>query len=894
MSTSPTVNVSEVKNSSTEEDTFYSPQTSFENEETQKSTESPKLDLEETFAPTGRRNSELSKLDLEDHALTEEKETSEILSPRGSRMTKVTKLDLEENEVTEEKQTSVVFSPKSRRSYRRTLEQVTPVRSSPRLSRNASFETPKSKKESTVVNSEKIESFFDISKKEESDVDDSIKEPEKSQYESSSPILPKLRPRKSLCRKVLETNALNRIINSPVTSPRKFNSTSTLEVTTVEESTEKVVLESTLKYKDGEETHKTTFVNKHNSTESFMDTDVDTSGEYSFSYGTSELPFSDMLRDMDSPNKSFLKNNSDKDLSEKSEIDVNVTQVVEKEEKAIEQQTMFEKSGMKTSEQHEVQNEVSDVREGDDEEFILTISEESSPKISEKIEVQNEKSDVGEVDDKELTQTIDEEPILNISEEDKVQNDEIEPMDVSDVEISEDNKTEKIEEPLYETLKNSSFGQTTEYTEDLNKDENVSCFEGEGYRPLDAQMNVFEVSDDLRYNDGWDIGNEVTLEEKDLCYEQQNTLENVWEENINPMSTSPLEKNILNENLSLENDEESNNEEIDEKSSSQCTNKEEDDIIEISSSSNEEKSKDNSGSSQSYHSTPLRHSSESCEESLEVTYGGQIYDTVYDSSDSYERHHSEISENSDDEMIEVTKKDFGIFEGSIIYQGAEEKKNEEVEEQSEDEESEEDLSEEEEDLSEEESRQGKEQHVKEELRTKTVEENKNEEVENQKETESENEQSAKEEDLNEQEIKQSNEELKERYEDDRKKEKDLNKQEHEKQTDEEQNEDENVQQYGKEKRSEKGDEYEESLRQKEDQIEENRGYVPGAIEALDYSEQKKADCQIVGEIEKTTEEQRNNFITTEACGNIENQNVEEKSDQNTNEKKQRGILNYFF
>nr|XP_015835953.1 PREDICTED: protein ELYS isoform X3 [Tribolium castaneum] len=558
-STSPAVNASldtknsSSKNTSTEDEVFYSPEASLEE----------------------KQSVELENKD----------ETVEI-----------TKLDLEETP--EEKQASPVYSPRSRRSYKGS---ISPVRSSPRLQRSIVKETVEEPLNSKEEDAEKDEST--------SSLEQIIASP-----------LQKLRPRRSLCRKVLETNALNRVLNSPLDSPKSRKSK---VATTSEETTEKVVIESTMKFEDGEEMHKTSFTTKHNVTKSLIESDLDSS-DFSFQYANTKECLSDsMLNYINNANRSHLEDGEK--ITDSGNNHVEEESVKEVEEKS-----------------------------------------NGNEEIPESVSVTNSKSFAHSV----LDSTTEEVSVsngphcINSSEE----NAESEVMEVDDeVEIIEEKPdAEKSDEPVYTTLKNTTFEEPKETDRELiydeGKEEKAQSFERE---TVDPGMNVFEISEDLSLNDGFLVEQEVTLEENDLCYGQQNTLENVLEENmttetcVTSTSLNALEKNILNESLEEEESNEENKSRTPEQNKSN-------DVIEIGSSSEEEKSKDGSSAS----SSPA--SNENSEEKLEVSYERNIYDAEYDSSNSYEQHNSEISENSDDYKYENTRQGFGLFKSAFIEEEVDE------------------------------------------------------------------------------------------------------------------------------------------------------------------------------------------------------------------------------
>jgi hypothetical protein len=492
------------KNTSTEEEVFYSPESSLENK--QEIAENEANEINEILDESVK---EVEEITVEKSFQSPKREIEEVEKPP------------------EERYSSPVFSPKARRSYKRSL---TPIRFSPRLSKNAAVakDTPVSPpKESVQIElnystPSAEENFDDVSNKELVSTSEKISTGEESnlspnETSKSSSVLPKLRPRKSLCRKVLETNALSRVLSSPIDTPRSRRSKTSI----LEESTEKFVLESTLKYTDGEEMHKSSLIKKHNLTTSFAESDLDTSDDYSIQYHTSDqLKLSEsMLHYLNHTNDSIVKNNSvvgDSDRKNDS------SEVSQDKSLVLNCQSTFEKD---KSLEHSVVDSGKDLPMS----FSVTESELSESMMR---CINNRESD----------------------EQDKTQDYDIEVMEVDDdLDQNEESKSvlvqqNKSDELFYETLTNVKEPEKSVDGSSIcekSKEKNET-FDGEtsSNRPVDPEMNVFEISDDLSYNDGLVVEKEVTLEE-DFCYDQQNTLESVLEENISAVSSTTIGGKIL-------------------------------------------------------------------------------------------------------------------------------------------------------------------------------------------------------------------------------------------------------------------------------------------------------------------------------------------------------------
>jgi hypothetical protein len=508
------------KNTSTEEEVFYSPESSLENK--QEIAENEANEINEILDESVK---EVEEITVEKSFQSPKREIEEVEKPH------------------EERYSSPVFSPKARRSYkrkfRRSLEWIvcngvlgslTPIRFSPRLSKNAAVakDTPVSPpKESVQIElnystPSAEENFDDVSNKKLVSTSEKISTGEESnlspnETSKSSSVLPKLRPRKSLCRKVLETNALSRALSSPIDTPRSRRSKTSI----LEESTEKFVLESTLKYTDGEEMHKSSLIKKHNLTTSFAESDLDTSDDYSIQYHTSDqLKLSEsMLHYLNHTNDSIVKNNSvvgDSDRKNDS------SEVSQDKSLVLNCQSTFEKD---KSLEHSVVDSGKDLPMS----FSVTESELSESMMR---CINNRESD----------------------EQDKTQDYDIEVMEVDDdLDQNEESKSvlvqqNKSDELFYETLTNVKEPEKSVDGSSIcekSKEKNET-FDGEtsSNRPVDPEMNVFEISDDLSYNDGLVVEKEVTLEE-DFCYDQQNTLESVLEENISAVSSTTIGGKIL-------------------------------------------------------------------------------------------------------------------------------------------------------------------------------------------------------------------------------------------------------------------------------------------------------------------------------------------------------------
>mgnify|MGYP005983726279 CR=1 FL=1 len=479
----------------------------------------------------------------------------------------------------------------------------------------------------SVQNKESVAVSFEDSVKDNTFSPEKTEEKDESVTESpnSVSILPKLRPRKSLCRQVLETNALNRVFNSPLDSPRRRSRTmESSKVTNSEEVTEKVVLESKITYKDGEEIHHASFSKKHNLTTSFLESDVDSSEDVSIDYGSGEeLTLSDSMQKYinssykvssrrnslhqiseiketslpDSPSKDFIAETSVQN-AESSVGDI----MTHSDDNDKPNESLVEKATEEIEEHH--YTIVEDASVTQEKKFVeVSISEpDSTSKLEEEDINDHQSKDIMEDEilpnksvtfdgnstannSKSIVYSVLESTVdafsmsydesgpklsdsmircINDDEEkeqdpEKTQNDEIEVMDVDEeVEVvkEDDNNVPKdaSNEIVYTTLQNSELievekGENTNEVvaeeSSIGKDKSAKdteTFDGESdtNRPIDPEMNVFEISDDLRFNDGLIVEKELTLEENDLCYGQQNTLENVLEENMRAVSSTPL------------------------------------------------------------------------------------------------------------------------------------------------------------------------------------------------------------------------------------------------------------------------------------------------------------------------------------------------------------------
>ncbi|KAJ8980297.1 hypothetical protein NQ317_005217 [Molorchus minor] len=142
-------------------------------------------------------------------------------------------------------------SPKARRSYKRSLREMSPVRSSPRLNRtihNEKIETDIEKEPPVIdrsLDKTKTSTESDLSKEESLEPDNS------SPLSQQSPRPPqKIKGRKSLSRQVLEHNTFSKILSAAPTIPLTRSETSiSTEKITVTEKTEDVLEVTTMETK---------------------------------------------------------------------------------------------------------------------------------------------------------------------------------------------------------------------------------------------------------------------------------------------------------------------------------------------------------------------------------------------------------------------------------------------------------------------------------------------------------------------------------------------------------------------------------------------------------------------------------------------------------------------